>query len=74
VAEKRKKRSVRRQPSGIRRFFRETIGELRKVSWPTRQEAINLTIMVLGVTIAMSVFLGLLDVAFSRFFALLLGA
>jgi len=63
----------RRQPNAIQRFFRETIGELRKVNWPTRQEATNLTIVVLIVTVGMSAFLGLLDFLFTRLFALILG-
>ena len=68
-----KKATTRRQPNAIQRFFKETIGELRKVSWPTRKEATNLTIVVLAVTVGMSAFLGLLDFLFSRFFALLIG-
>ena len=57
---------------GIRRYINETIGELRKVSWPTRREATNLTGIVLVVMIGMSLFLGLLDLLFTRFFALIL--
>ena len=63
----------RKQPNRIQRFFRESVGELRKVSWPTRQEAINLTIIVLIVTFSMSALLGVLDFIFSRVFALILG-
>ena len=62
-----------KQPNAIQRYFRETIGELRKVSWPTRQEAISLTIVVLIVTIIMSTILGFLDFVFSRFIAIILG-
>ena len=54
-------------------FVRETIGELRKVSWPTRKEATNLTIVVLIVIFVMSTFLGVLDAIYSQFFALLFG-
>ncbi len=54
-------------------FYRETVGELRKVTWPTRQEAITLTKIVLIVTFGMSAFLGVLDFLFSRLFGLLLG-
>jgi preprotein translocase subunit SecE len=68
------KRVARRQQNFIQRFFRETIGELRKVSWPTRTEAINLTKIVLIVIVALSAVLGILDVLFSRFFALILGS
>lgn len=62
----------RRQPNKVQRYFRETIGELRKVNWPTRQEATNLTIIVLIVTFSMSLVLGLLDFLYSRFMALIL--
>ena len=49
------------------RYFRETRGELRKVTWPTREEAWRLTLIVLGVTAAMAIFLGvILDAAFSN--------
>lgn len=48
------------------RYIRETRGELRKVTWPTRQESQRLTAIVLGVTAAMAVFLGLLDFIFSN--------
>jgi preprotein translocase subunit SecE len=66
------KSSERRQPNRFQRYIKETIGELKKVNWPTRQEAINLTVIVLIVTFAMSAVLGLLDLLFSRVFALLL--
>ena len=51
--------------NAITRYFRETWAELKKVRWPTRQEAQNLTLIVLGVTIGMAIILGLLDVFFS---------
>ena len=66
------KSSERRQPNRVQRYIKETIGELKKVNWPTRQEAINLTIIVLIVTFSMSAVLGLLDLLFSRIFALIL--
>lgn len=75
------KRATNRRPNIFQRFveniqqlFRETVGELRKVSWPTRPEAINLTRIVLIVIFAMAIFLGALDVIFGRIFALLFGA
>jgi preprotein translocase subunit SecE len=49
------------QPNAIARFYRETVGELRKVSWPTREEAINLTIIVLIVLTVMAALLGAVD-------------
>jgi preprotein translocase subunit SecE len=60
-----------KQPNAVQRYFNETVGELRKVTWPTRKEATNLTVIVLIVTFVMSMYLGLLDLIFTRFFALL---
>jgi preprotein translocase subunit SecE len=57
----------------VQRFFQETIGELRKVSWPTRREAIRLTWIVIGVIIVMAAFLGGLDFIYSKIFAIILG-
>jgi len=59
--------------SNIQRFFQETVGELRKVSWPTRQEAIRLTEIVLIVIFVMAVILGGLDWVYAKFFGVILG-
>jgi preprotein translocase subunit SecE len=42
-------------------FYRETVAELRKVVWPTRDQAQNLTVVVLIVVVAMALFLGGID-------------
>jgi preprotein translocase subunit SecE len=57
----------------IVRYFKEVRAELRKVVWPTRREATNLTAIVLAVTVTMSAVLGLVDWAFSKLFALIIG-
>ncbi|MGE5462218.1 MAG: preprotein translocase subunit SecE [Syntrophothermus sp.] len=54
-----KDRSKKSNP--IQSFFRETTGELRKVSWPTWPEARQLTYLVLLVMIAMGILLGVTD-------------
>ena len=56
----------------ITRFLRETRSELRKVTWPSRQEATNLTVIVLAVTLIMAASLGLIDYVFSKLFGLLI--
>jgi preprotein translocase subunit SecE len=78
VAKKDEKSVVQEQPgfvqrtiASVRRYVNETVGELRKVTWPTRREATNLTIIVLIVTVVMGMYLGLLDFVVSRVFALL---
>jgi preprotein translocase subunit SecE len=49
-----------KKQNAIQRFTRETVGELRKVSWPTRQEAWQLTLVVLVVLVIMAIFLGVI--------------
>ncbi|MFN8472959.1 MAG: preprotein translocase subunit SecE [Anaerolineae bacterium] len=56
-----------------RRYLEQTRSELRKVVWPTRDEATNLTIMVVFVLIAMAAILGLVDAIFTSLFRALLG-
>lgn len=45
----------------VQSFFRETAGELRKVSWPTWPEARQLTLLVLLVMVVMGIILGITD-------------
>jgi preprotein translocase SecE subunit len=52
-------------------FFAEVVTELRKAHWPTRQEALRLSILVLCVCIVVGIILGALDWAFIRLFWLL---
>jgi len=42
-------------------FFREVIAELKKVSWPTRQEATRLTMIIIAATLISGMDIGLLD-------------
>ena len=62
------KQVKKKQPNAITRFFRETTGELRKVSWPSRQEALSLTNVVVWVVVIMAIFLGGLDFLFFELF------
>ena len=55
------------------RFIGETVSELRRVTWPTRQETMRLTIMVITVAAAMGVILGIVDLAFARIMDVLIG-
>ena len=49
-----------KKQNAIQRFTRDTVGELRKVEWPTREKAWRLTQVVLVVLAIMSVFLGII--------------
>lgn len=46
-------------------YLRDVRAELRHVSWPTRSQAINYTIIVLIISVGTGLFLGLLDFTFS---------
>ena len=56
----------------IAQYVRETRAELRKVVWPTREEAINLTAIVVGTIFAMSIFFGAVDYLLTQLFRLLI--
>lgn len=45
-------------------YLRETKAEMRHVTWPTKQQAISYTLIVLGISVGTGLFLGLLDYAF----------
>ncbi|MBF8267353.1 MAG: Protein translocase subunit SecE [Dehalococcoidia bacterium] len=53
-------------------FFRETIAELKKVVWPTREQATRLAVLVIVISLSVGVFLGLIDMAFGQLFRLLI--
>ena len=72
-------RSVRQRSSEAARsgprfqFFREIIGELRRTVWPTREQATRLTTVVIVISLAVGVMLGLLDLVLGRLFRFLIG-
>ena len=54
------------QGNRVTQYLAETREELQKVVWPTRDEAVNLTIVVLFVTALMTVLLGGIDLVFTE--------
>ncbi len=49
----------------VSEYIKETQGELKRVSWPTRKQVIASTIAIVVVSVAMSLLLGVYDFAFS---------
>ncbi len=49
----------------ITTFLKEVKVELKKVNWPTKQETIKYTLIVIGVSLAVAIFLGGLDFIFT---------
>ncbi|MXW29156.1 MAG: preprotein translocase subunit SecE [Chloroflexi bacterium] len=60
------RREARKQGTNPAAFARETVTELRRSHWPTRDETVRLTVIVLGVVIALAAFLGLFDFGLAR--------
>jgi preprotein translocase subunit SecE len=51
-------------------FIKEAIAELKKVIWPSRKELKNSTIVVVFTIIIASVFIGLIDIVFTKILTL----
>ena len=64
----RRERSSR--PNPIAQFVRESRIELRKVVWPTRQEATRLTLVVIAVSAGVGLVLGGFDYGIAQLFSL----
>jgi len=46
-------------------YFKNTRSEVNHVSWPTKNQTVNFTIIVLGFSLAIGLLLGVFDFAFS---------
>ncbi len=45
-------------------YFKESVVEMKKVTWPTKKEAYNYTLLVIGISLGVAIFLGALDYIF----------
>ena len=50
----------------VSEFFHEVLLEFRRVTWPSRQELVNSTIVVIAVTVVLAFFLGGVDVGLTK--------
>jgi preprotein translocase subunit SecE len=57
----------------VKRFLSEARTELKKVTWPTRKQALASTAVVIVVVIIVSVFLSLVDLGLTKIIKLILG-
>jgi preprotein translocase SecE subunit len=53
------------------RFVRSAYQELRKAQWPTPEQTMRLTALVLAISVLMAIILGLADLGFDRLFSLI---
>ena len=56
---------MNRTKDKIKMFLIEARQEFKHVNWPTRQEATRLTLIVIGISLAIAVFMGVFDYLFS---------
>lgn len=49
----------------ITNYFQEVFAETKKISWPTREDTIRLTIIVISTSVVVSIVLSLLDYIFN---------
>jgi len=46
-------------------YIQESVAEMKKVTWPTKKETYNYTLLVIGVSLGVAIFLGILDYIFN---------
>jgi preprotein translocase subunit SecE len=61
-----------RKLADLRSFFSEVRSELKKVTWPSRKEVYQTTLVVIATSIFFGFYLWGLDIAFSRILSLVL--
>lgn len=49
----------------IKTFLKEAKVEMKKVNWPTKKETVKYTLIVIGVSLVVAIFLGGLDFLFT---------
>lgn len=47
-------------------YVKASIEEMKKVTWPTKKETYNYTVLVISISIGVALFLGLLDLFFAK--------
>ena len=58
--------------TGVRRYLIESWAELKKVAWPTRETVTRLTLLVLAVSVAVGIYIYVLDRVFNTLLDLVL--
>jgi preprotein translocase subunit SecE len=52
-------------PNKVITFLKEVRMEMKKVNWPTKEETIKYTLIVIGISVVVAIFLGGFDVLFT---------
>ena len=51
---------------GLIEYIKDTKGEMKHVSWPTKKQAVAYTLLVILISVLVALFLGLADFSFSK--------
>ena len=64
-------KKTEKKPNRIARWFKDLRGELKKVTWPTKKDMINYSIVVLVFIVIMGVIIGVIDLGAGKLVELL---
>ena len=53
-------------------YIKLSIIELKKVVWPTKREAINHSLLVIGISLGVAIFLGIIDFILTKILQLVI--
>ena len=53
-------------------YIKESVEEMKKVTWPTKKETYHYTVLIIGISLTVALFLGILDYGFQEAFKALL--
>lgn len=53
-------------------YFKNSVIELKKVNWPTKKQTVSNTLLVIGISLGMALFLGIVDFALSQILQLVI--
>ena len=59
-------------PGRVANAFKNMVAELKKVSWPSKKDLINYSLVVIGFVVALAVIVGLLDTVSSSLVKMLI--
>lgn len=51
--------------TAIKNYFTGSVAEMRKVTWPTKQQTINYSLLVIGLCVGLAIFFSILDFIFN---------
>ena len=61
----------KKRSGGVKKYFRGVVSELKKVTWPTRKELANTTMVVLAFILIFSIVVGVIDLGLGKLLELI---